>query len=166
MKLISNITTKKSEIEREREFNSEFYFFMTERNESVVILVIVTSFDVPGMYQDEFSVIVSSVVCADRAFTVRFLLVFAARILELIALRLRFKIYDQGSRTIFSDIITGFRVREGSRFSRSNISRPSYARNADNERCSRRYAHAIWRNRRMNLKFHGSDDTWERKIMA
>lgn len=74
------------------------------------------------MPRDGFSVIVSCAVRADgRAFTVRFLPDFAARargILEPIALRLRFEIYEQGPRTIFSDIITGSRAREGGRFSR------------------------------------------------
>jgi len=48
--------------------------------------------------------------CADRcAFTARF---FARDILEAIIPQLRFKIYEQGSRTIFSDIITGSHVKK------------------------------------------------------
>lgn len=126
------------------------------------------SFDVPGTNQERFSVIVSSAVCADRrAFTVRLYPIsrLVRGILEPIALRLRFKIYDQGPRTIFSDIITGSRAREGGRFSRSNISRASITRtqplitNAPQGVTRTRYMTKS----RTNLKLHGSDRRLENK---
>lgn len=129
---------------------------MTERTKIVavaaiqIILIILTVFRRNGMHRDGFSVIVNSAVCADRrAFTreifMRLRSFVRGGILEPIALRLRFKIYEQGPRTIFSDIITGSRAREGGRFSRSNIYRVHRTHaTTDNERSSRRYAHAIY----------------------